>query len=388
MKIDLQKAYDSIEWRFLQDMLSGLKFPHTSIELIMQCVYTPSYSLALNGDVFGFFKDKRGLRKRDPLSRGDLIPATLLLSIFETFSISSGLKMSSGKSSFYSNGVGDIILKGIEDASGKLFGGLGIVDTKQWNIAAVGKLVWWIARKKDNLWIQWVDKVYIKQTDCMDYKPTSASSWAWRKVCEIKEVFKDAYVQGKWSADDEKYTINDGYKWLTQHDMSRVPWFKSVWNKFIIPKHSFILWLLNQERLLTLDRLFKMGITQQTRCFLCGIHDENHRHLFQECVYARQCYTQLFAWLQMQVPVHLSTDSILRIRKHTGFTRLLLSSLVAAMQYHIWLCRNTCRVDGYVTHPAVILKRIKFDCRMRLMNISVGSLKRGEIDWCTQRGLM
>ncbi|XP_074314306.1 uncharacterized protein LOC141649518 [Silene latifolia] len=222
----------------------------------------------------------------------------------------------------------------------------------------------------------------------MDYKPTSASSWAWRKVCEIKEVFKDAYVQGQWSDDDEKYTINDGYKWLTQHDMSRVSWFKSVWNKFIIPKHSFIIWLLNQERLLTLDRLGKMGITHQTRCFLCGIHDENHRHLFQECDYARHCYAQLFAWLQVQVPAHLSADSILRIRKYTGFTRLLLSSLVAAVQYHIWRCRNTCRVDGYVTHPTVILKRIKSDCRMRLMTLSIGSLKRGEIDWCMQRGLM
>ncbi|XP_074291895.1 uncharacterized protein LOC141618709 [Silene latifolia] len=266
---------------------------------------------------------------------------------------------------------------------GKLFGGLGIVDTKQWNIDAVGKLVWWIARKKDHLWIQWVDKVYIKQTDWMDYKPTSASSWAWRKVCEIKEIFKTAYVQGKWSSDDENYKISDGYNWLTQHDMDRVPWFKSVWNKFIIPKHSFILWLLNQERLLTLDRLVKMGITQQTSCFLCGIHAENHRQLFQECVYARQCYTQLFAWLQMQVPVHLSAASLLKIRKHTGFIRFLLSSLVAAMQYHIWLCRNTCRVDGYVIHPVAILKRIMSDCRMRLMSVSVGSLKRAEIDWCT-----
>ncbi|XP_074314866.1 uncharacterized protein LOC141651037 [Silene latifolia] len=67
-KMDLQKAYDTIEWEFLNQMLIALKFPDQFRKWIMECVTTPSNSLNLNGNVFGFFKGQRGLRQGDPLS--------------------------------------------------------------------------------------------------------------------------------------------------------------------------------------------------------------------------------------------------------------------------------------------------------------------------------
>ncbi|XP_074297938.1 uncharacterized protein LOC141628739 [Silene latifolia] len=222
----------------------------------------------------------------------------------------------------------------------------------------------------------------------MDYKPPCASSWAWRKVCEVKEIFKAAYGQGKWTDADEDYSINVGYIWLTQHNLDKVTWFKSVWNKFIIPKHSFILRLLNHERLLTLDSLVKIGITHQTNCFLCGIHAETHTHLFQECVFVNRCYTKLLEWLQLQVSGQITATKMLKMRNYTGFIRLLMSSLIADVQYKVWTCRNVCKIEGYVTHPVTIINRVKADCRMWIMNVHVGRLKREEIEWCTRRDLM
>ncbi|XP_074305100.1 uncharacterized protein LOC141640037 [Silene latifolia] len=67
-KMDLQKAYDTIEREFLDQMLSALHVPNQFKGWIMQCVTTATYSLNLNGNVFGFFKGKRGLRQGDPLS--------------------------------------------------------------------------------------------------------------------------------------------------------------------------------------------------------------------------------------------------------------------------------------------------------------------------------
>ncbi|XP_056688014.1 uncharacterized protein [Spinacia oleracea] len=49
IKVDLKKAYDSIEWPFLKQMLQELGFPGKFVHWIMQCLYSVSYSILLNG---------------------------------------------------------------------------------------------------------------------------------------------------------------------------------------------------------------------------------------------------------------------------------------------------------------------------------------------------
>ena len=38
IKLDMKKAYDSIDWRFMEDMLKALLFPDKMVKLIMECV--------------------------------------------------------------------------------------------------------------------------------------------------------------------------------------------------------------------------------------------------------------------------------------------------------------------------------------------------------------
>ncbi|XP_024989226.1 uncharacterized protein LOC112523778 [Cynara cardunculus var. scolymus] len=66
-KIDIKKAYDTVE-RFLIVMLQGLGFHPVLVKWIREMVSTASYSLAINGNSYGFFHGGRGLRQGDPLS--------------------------------------------------------------------------------------------------------------------------------------------------------------------------------------------------------------------------------------------------------------------------------------------------------------------------------
>nr|GEV87928.1 hypothetical protein [Tanacetum cinerariifolium] len=67
-KVDIQKAYDTIDWKFLHDVLVGFGFHPHMIGWIIVCVTSTSFSLSINGYLHGYFKGKRGLRQGDPMS--------------------------------------------------------------------------------------------------------------------------------------------------------------------------------------------------------------------------------------------------------------------------------------------------------------------------------
>nr|GEY67091.1 hypothetical protein [Tanacetum cinerariifolium] len=67
-KVDIQKAYDTVDWVFLKNILAGFGFHDRLIGWIMECVTTTSFSISINGSLHGFFKGKHGLPQGDPLS--------------------------------------------------------------------------------------------------------------------------------------------------------------------------------------------------------------------------------------------------------------------------------------------------------------------------------
>ncbi|KAL0283663.1 UNVERIFIED_CONTAM: Transposon TX1 uncharacterized protein [Sesamum radiatum] len=68
LKVDLRKAYDTVEWDFLIATLQLFGFPATFIRWIEECVTSAHYSVVVNGGVHGFFAGARGLRQGDPMS--------------------------------------------------------------------------------------------------------------------------------------------------------------------------------------------------------------------------------------------------------------------------------------------------------------------------------
>lgn len=68
MKVDLRKAYDSLSWDFVRDLLRGLGFYENFINWVMICVSYRSYSLSIKCSLCGFFANKSELRQGDPSS--------------------------------------------------------------------------------------------------------------------------------------------------------------------------------------------------------------------------------------------------------------------------------------------------------------------------------
>jgi len=67
-KLDIEKAYDHVNWNFLLKILEDMGFGSRWIKWISFCISSVKFSLIINGNTEGFFQSHRGLRQGDPMS--------------------------------------------------------------------------------------------------------------------------------------------------------------------------------------------------------------------------------------------------------------------------------------------------------------------------------
>ena len=67
-RLDIEKAYDSINWKFLMKVLRKMGFGSRWMDWMWWCISTAKFSILINGVLAGFFSNSKGLRQGDPLS--------------------------------------------------------------------------------------------------------------------------------------------------------------------------------------------------------------------------------------------------------------------------------------------------------------------------------
>ncbi|XP_074305312.1 uncharacterized protein LOC141640408 [Silene latifolia] len=168
-------------------------------------------------------------------------------------------------------------------------GGLGLKNDIQWNKAAVGKLSSGLhPDSSDHMWVRWVNHTYIKGKDWLTYEPPTSTSWYWRRICRVKNLFKEAYSQNMWTTQHNKeYTIAKGYYFIRDKG-PKVYCNNLVWNKWSIPKHSFISWVYQHRNMNTMEKVHNLNISEEDTCRICRNGTEIIDHLFFDCPYSRR----------------------------------------------------------------------------------------------------
>lgn len=67
-KLDMEKAFDSMSWNFIEYVLGRLGFSHKWRGWISTCISSTSFATSVNGGPSAFFNTSRDLKQGDPLS--------------------------------------------------------------------------------------------------------------------------------------------------------------------------------------------------------------------------------------------------------------------------------------------------------------------------------
>ncbi|KAK0607544.1 hypothetical protein LWI29_016439 [Acer saccharum] len=257
MKIDIRKAFDTLDWSFLRRVFQAFGFSPIFMDWIDNILRSSRLSVMINGSLKGYFHCSRGVRQGDLLS-------PLLFSIAEDFlsrllsrmvdfsqilPISSPRGFSTSTHLLYPDDVlifyrGTVRnLKNIIRAF-ELYGKIS------------GQLVNW---GKSSI-----------------YFGSSISPSRIGRLWSLVDSLVWAHSR------DGQVSCKSAYSQMIRGS-PQVPWWRDVWCRFIPPSHSALTWRLLLDRLPTEDHFCKVGFHLASRCSVCGVSSESSDHLFLRC---------------------------------------------------------------------------------------------------------
>ncbi|GJX74877.1 RNA-directed DNA polymerase, eukaryota, reverse transcriptase zinc-binding domain protein, partial [Tanacetum coccineum] len=272
MKIDIQKAYDTVNFgKSFKNVWFSFKDGPMGYDLFMEV-----FNLILQQEILrnGRFKYHHGCKDLGitdlcfaddilVLCHGDVNSVTVIKKALEKFSVVSWLYPNLGKSTIFCESMDRVTIESILQilpfkrgklpdwknkslsyagrtqliasvlssiqwriAEGKSQnslcqpkqnGGLGLKPLDSWNNALLLKHLWNVANKKrlygllikkDSLWVKWISTVKLKDRSVWEVEKHNNDSWIWRSLLDLRDVARANII----------YKIGNGKKASVWHD--------------------------------------------------------------------------------------------------------------------------------------------------------------------------
>ncbi|PKI38961.1 hypothetical protein CRG98_040644 [Punica granatum] len=299
-RADIMKAFDSVSWDFLLNILRAIEVPAEFINWVETCITGPVFSVNINGGIEGYFQGSKGLRQGDPLSPYLFVMTIEVLSrLLDSAAAEGRIAYHPTCRKAHPTHLGfadDLIIFTQGDGKNVQFW------FDNWNVGC--PLIGWTGGQKFGM------PLYATAAEVETR--SLGIQWQYRTVNRqaIHEIISAVnLVPGKedvvvWLADNKRqFTVASAWNALRKE--ARVRWHALVWKTPIIPRHSFISWLALDNKLATLDRVVAWNVAAGSIFPLCNEDNESRDHLFFACKFSKMVWEKVL----QESGVHRSVGS-------------------------------------------------------------------------------
>ncbi|GJR23457.1 RNA-directed DNA polymerase, eukaryota, reverse transcriptase zinc-binding domain protein [Tanacetum coccineum] len=255
-----------------------------------------------------------------------------------------------------------------------------------WNEVLIMKHLWNVADKKDTLWVKWINVEKLQGRSIWEIPHDNKGSIGWKNLLGLREKIKEHVFykignekdDGNWCWPAEWSTkfprLNripmpniqeneqDEVVWVTRNrkmvkystsnvwkDMccngNKVAWKSMVWFPQCIPRHSFVLWMVVQGKLLTEDRIAIWNPNDVMKCALCSED-----------------------WQTI-------VDEVSRMDANNNIWNVLRRLVIGAAVYFVWQERNDKMFKQSKRDKDTLMQLITETVKLRLMSFKVKESK-------------
>ncbi|GJZ51537.1 RNA-directed DNA polymerase, eukaryota [Tanacetum coccineum] len=359
LKIDFAKAYDSIRWDFLDDVLSSFGFGSKWRSWIKGSLYSGMASILVNGSPTAEFQFHCGLTRRlfiyDAVFIGELSNDNLrgIMQILHCFSLSSGLKINLSKSQLLGVGVdsatvysaalniGCSVMKTPFKYLGVMVGGNMATGLKVWNET--------ILKALSSCSIEWKINTLSIGGRLTLLKSVLGSTPIYSKslykvpksILNLLESLRRNFFNGV-QGDERKISmrvklVEDEF-FLPKEEVA------TRWIKSIPIKVNVFAWKLHLDRLPTRLNLVNGGVhVLSTLCPICGVAHEDASHIFFSCEVAMDVSRLICRWWNIfwtHVGSYSEWLSWLKSLRLGSKIKGLLEGVFYVLWWSLWNFRN------------------------------------------------